>query len=57
MINQDLAVIQGIQERIGQQPILETLIYIGNNTQEFTIRELRSYYRVMAEFRAFFQAK
>jgi hypothetical protein len=57
MINQDLAVIQGIQERIGQQPILETLIYIGNNTQEFTIRELRSYYRVMAEFRALFQAK
>lgn len=56
MINQDLKVIAGIQERIGQQPILETLVYISNNTQEFTIAELRSYYRVMAEFRALFQA-
>jgi len=33
MINQDLKVIAGIQERLGQLPVLETLIYIDNNTK------------------------
>jgi hypothetical protein len=54
MINKDLAVIAGIQERLGQLPVLETLIYIENNTNEFTIAELRSFYNVMAQFRALF---
>ena len=54
MINQDLKVIAGIQERLGQLPVLETLIYIENNTNEFTIAELRSFYNVMAQFRALF---
>lgn len=54
MINQDLKVIAGIQERLGQLPILETLIYIERNTQEFTISELRSFYAVMSQFRAMF---
>lgn len=54
MINQDLKVIAGIQERLGQLPILETLIYIENNTNEFTIAELRSFYNVMSQFRALF---
>jgi hypothetical protein len=56
MINRDLAVIAGIQERLGQLPVLETLIYIENNTGEFTIAELRSFYNVMAQFRALFAA-
>ena len=54
MINQDLKVIAGIQERLGQLPVLETLIYIENNTGEFTIAELRSFYNVMSQFRALF---
>ena len=54
MINKDLAVIAGIQERLGQLPVLETLIYIENNTNEFSIAELRSFYNVMAQFRALF---
>lgn len=56
MINQDLRVIAGIQERLGQLPVLETLIYIENNTDEFTISELRSFYNVMSQFRALFAA-
>ena len=56
MITQDLNVIAGIQERLGQLPILETLIYIENNTGEFTISELRSFYNVMSQFRALFAA-
>jgi len=56
MINQDLKVIAGIQERLGQLPVLETLIYIENNTGEFTISELRSFYNVMSQFRALFAA-
>jgi hypothetical protein len=54
MINQDLAVIAGIQERLGQLPVLETLIYIENNTNEFSLSELRSFYNVMSQFRALF---
>jgi len=56
MINQDLKVIAGIQERLGQLPVLETLIYIENNPGEFTISELRSFYNVMSQFRALFAA-
>ncbi len=56
MINKDLAVIAGIQERLGQLPVLETLIYIENNTNEFSLAELRSFYNVMAQFRALFAA-
>ena len=54
MINKDLAVISGIQERLGQLPLLETLIYIENNTDEFSLAELRSFYNVMSQFRALF---
>lgn len=54
MINKDLAVIAGIQERLGQLPVLETLMYIENNTSEFSMAELRSFYNVMAQFRALF---
>ncbi len=56
MINKDLAVIAGIQERLGQLPVLETLIYIENNTDEFSIAELRSFYNVMSQLRALFAA-
>ena len=56
MITQDLKVIAGIQERLGQLPVLETLMYIESNTAEFTIAELRSFYSVMAQFRALFAA-
>jgi hypothetical protein len=54
MINKDLAVFAGIQERLGQLPVLETLMYIENNTNEFSMAELRSFYNVMAQFRALF---
>jgi hypothetical protein len=54
MINKDLAVIAGIQERLGQLPVLETLMYIENNTDEFSMAELRSFYNVMSQFRALF---
>lgn len=54
-MNQDLSVVEGLQQRLGMG-LLETLIYIENNTGEFTIRELRSYYRVMGQFRAMFSA-
>lgn len=56
MITQDLKVIAGIQERLGQLPVLETLMYIERNTAEFTIAELRSFYSVMTQFRALFAA-
>ena len=52
-MNQDLSVVEAVQQRLGLG-LLETLIYIEQNTQEFTIRELRSYYRVMSQFRALF---
>ncbi len=48
--------IAGIQERLGQLPVLETLIYIENNSNEFTLAELRSFYNVMSQFRAMFSA-
>jgi hypothetical protein len=54
MITQDLKVIAGIQERLGQLPVLETLMYIERNTAEFTIAELRSFYSVMGQFKALF---
>ena len=54
-MNQDLSVVEAVQQRLGLG-LLETLIYIEQNTPEFTIRELRSYYRVMAQFRAMFSA-
>jgi len=54
MINKDLAVIAGIRERLGQLPVLETLMYIENNTDEFSMAELRSFYNVMSQFRALF---
>lgn len=52
--SKDLAVIDGINERLGRIGTLETLIYIENNTQEFTLRELRSFYAVMTGFRELF---
>lgn len=53
-MTKDLAIIEGLQQRLGGKGLLETLIYIEQNTQEFSIAELRSYFRVMAEFRALF---
>lgn len=55
-MNQDLSVVEAVQQRLGLG-LLETLIYMEQNTGEFTIAELRSYFRVIAEFRALFQAK
>lgn len=57
LIKQDLAVIKGISERLGygQGKMLETLMYIESNTQEFTLAELRSFYNVMSGFREMFQ--
>lgn len=52
--SKDLAVIDGINERLGRIGTLETLMYIENNSQEFSLSELRSFYTVMAGFREMF---
>jgi len=33
-----------------QMPMLETLLYIREHTEEFSLAELRDYYIVMADF-------
>jgi hypothetical protein len=52
-MNQDIRVIEGLQKRL-DKGLLETLIYIEQNPGEFTIAELRSYFRVIGEFRLLF---
>jgi hypothetical protein len=49
--------VNGIQERLSQMPLLETLIYMEGHTDEFTLAELRDFYTVMAEFQKLFAIK
>ena len=53
-IKEDLAIVQAIGEQL-QLPMLETLMYFEANSQEFSLAELRAYFRVKAEFRKLFE--
>jgi hypothetical protein len=48
-LSESLATVQAIREQL-QMPLLETLIYIKEHTDEFSMMELSHYYRVMADF-------
>jgi hypothetical protein len=50
---ESLAVVKAIQEQL-QLPLLETLQYIKGHTQEFSIAELRAFYKVMDGFQKMF---
>jgi hypothetical protein len=52
-----MVTVNGIQERLGQMPLLETLIYMEAHTDEFTLAELREFYTEMAEFQKLFAIK
>jgi hypothetical protein len=54
MITEDLKVIEGIKARLNIG-MLETMIYIDANSEEFTLAELRAYFRVKAEFQKLFE--
>jgi hypothetical protein len=49
MITQALETVTAISQQL-QMPMLETLLYIRRNTEEFSLAELRDYYIVMADF-------
>jgi hypothetical protein len=53
-ITEDLAVVQAIKEQL-QLPMLETLMYIDANSEEFSLAELRAYFRVKAQFQKLFE--
>jgi hypothetical protein len=54
MITEDINVIEGIKARLNTG-MLETMIYIDANSEEFTLAELRAYFRVKAEFQKLFE--
>ena len=54
MITEDINVIEGIKARLNTG-MLETMIYIDANSEEFTLVELRAYFRVKAEFQKLFE--
>ena len=54
MIKEDLNVIEGIKARLNTG-MLETMIYIDANSEEFSLAELRAYFRVRAEFQKLFE--
>jgi len=49
MITEALETVTAISQQL-QMPMLETLMYIREHTDEFSLRELRDYYIVMADF-------
>ena len=49
MIEQALETVNAISQQL-EMPMLETLMYIRENTEEFNFTELRDYYIVMADF-------
>jgi hypothetical protein len=53
-IKEDLAVVQAISEQL-QMPMLETLMYIDARNKEFSLAELRAYFRVKAQFQKLFE--
>jgi hypothetical protein len=49
MITQSLETVTAISQQL-QMPMLETLLYIREHTEEFSFAELLDYYIVMADF-------
>jgi hypothetical protein len=49
MITEALETVTAISQQL-QLPMLETLMYIGDHTEEFSLRELRDYYIAMEQF-------
>ena len=49
MITQALETVTAISQQL-EMPMLETLLYIRMNAEEFSLAELRDYYIVMADF-------
>jgi hypothetical protein len=49
MITEALETVTAISQQMSL-PMLETLIYIKEHTDEFSLRELRDFYIVMADF-------
>jgi len=49
MITEALETVTAISQQL-QMPMLETLMYIGEHTEEFSLRELRDYYIAMEQF-------
>ena len=54
MITEDLNIIEGIKARLNTG-MRETMIYIDANSEEFSLAELRAYFRVRAEFQKLFE--
>ena len=54
MIAEDLKVIEGIKARLNTG-MLETMVYMNVNSEEFTLAELRAYFRVKAQFQKLFE--
>jgi hypothetical protein len=54
MITEQIRVLNGISARLGL-PMLETLMYMDENSQEFTLAELRAYFAVKAQFQKLFE--
>ena len=52
-IKEDLAVVQAISEQL-QMPMLETLMHIDARSEQFSLAELRAYFRVKAQFQKLF---
>jgi hypothetical protein len=53
-ISEALPVVQAISEQL-QLPMLETLMYIDANSEEFSLAELKAYFKVKAEFQKLFE--
>jgi len=54
MITKDINVIEGIKARLNTG-MLETMVYMDANSEEFTLAELRAYFRVKAQFQKLFE--
>ena len=54
MIAEQLNVLTGISARLGV-PMLETLVYMDENSEEFTLAELRAFFAVKAQFQKLFE--
>ena len=54
MITEDINVIEGIKARLNTG-MLETMVYMDVNSEEFSLAELRAFFRVKAQFQKLFE--
>jgi hypothetical protein len=54
MITEDLKVIEGIKARLNTG-MLVTMMYMDTNCEEFTLAELRAFFRVKTHFQKLFK--